>query len=59
MACKECKKNNIRCVRIVHGKGYNSKNKEPVLKNKLKVIKDTLTSVRNKKENTESLTQDS
>ena len=32
----ECKKNNIRCIRIVHGKGYNSKNKEPVLKNKLK-----------------------
>ena len=32
----ECKKNNIRCVRIVHGKGYNSKNKEPILKNKLK-----------------------
>ena len=32
----ECKKNNIRCIRIVHGKGYNSKNKEPILKNKLK-----------------------
>ena len=32
----ECKKNNVRCVRIVHGKGFNSKNKEPILKNKLK-----------------------
>lgn len=32
----ECKKNNIRCVRIVHGKGFNSRNKEPILKNKLK-----------------------
>ena len=25
-----------RCVRIVHGKGYGSKNREPVLKNKLR-----------------------
>jgi len=32
----DCKKNNVRCVRIVHGKGFNSKNKEPILKNKLK-----------------------
>ena len=31
-----CKQKDIRCVRIIHGKGYNSKNKEPVLKNKVK-----------------------
>lgn len=30
-----CKKRKIRCVRIVHGKGLGSYNKEPVLKNKL------------------------
>ena len=29
-----CKQKDIRCVRIIHGKGYNSKNKEPVLKTK-------------------------
>ena len=31
-----CKKNNIRCVRIVHGKGLGSRNREPVLKHKLR-----------------------
>lgn len=31
-----CKKRGIRCVRIVHGKGLGSRNKEPVLKNKLR-----------------------
>lgn len=32
----DCKKKGIRCVRIVHGKGLGSRNKEPVLKNKLR-----------------------
>jgi DNA-nicking Smr family endonuclease len=32
----DCKKRGIRCVRIVHGKGLGSHNKEPVLKNKLR-----------------------
>jgi DNA-nicking Smr family endonuclease len=32
----DCKKRGIRCVRIVHGKGLGSRNKEPVLKNKLR-----------------------
>ena len=32
----ECKKRSIRCVRIVHGKGLGSRNKEPVLKNKIR-----------------------
>lgn len=31
-----CKKRNIRCVRIVHGKGLGSRNREPVLKHKLR-----------------------
>ncbi|MCX7627385.1 MAG: Smr/MutS family protein [Methylophilaceae bacterium] len=31
-----CKKRGIRCVRIIHGKGLRSKNREPVLKHKLK-----------------------
>lgn len=31
-----CKKRGIRCVRIVHGKGLGSKNREPVLKHKLR-----------------------
>lgn len=31
-----CKKRGIRCVRIIHGKGLGSKNREPVLKNKLR-----------------------
>ena len=32
----DCKKNGIRCVRIVHGKGLGSRNREPVLKHKLR-----------------------
>lgn len=32
----DCKKRGIRCVRIVHGKGLGSRNKEPILKNKLR-----------------------
>ena len=32
----DCKKRNIRCVRIVHGKGLGSRNREPVLKSKLR-----------------------
>lgn len=32
----DCKKSGIRCVRIVHGKGLGSRNKEPILKNKLR-----------------------
>lgn len=31
-----CKKRGVRCVRIIHGKGYRSKNREPVLKHKLR-----------------------
>jgi len=31
-----CKRRNIRCVRIVHGKGLGSRNREPVLKHKLR-----------------------
>ncbi len=31
-----CKKRNVRCVRIVHGKGLGSRNREPVLKHKLR-----------------------
>ena len=33
---QECKKRHVRCIRIIHGKGIGSKNKEPVLKNKVK-----------------------
>lgn len=32
----QCKKRGIRCVRIVHGKGLGSRNREPVLKHKLR-----------------------
>jgi len=32
----DCKKRGVRCIRIVHGKGLGSRNKEPVLKNKLR-----------------------
>jgi DNA-nicking Smr family endonuclease len=32
---RNCQNNNIRCVRIVHGKGYNSWQKQPILKTKL------------------------
>lgn len=31
-----CIKRGIRCVRVIHGKGLGSKNREPVLKNKVK-----------------------
>lgn len=30
---QHCKKTSLRCVRIIHGKGLRSKNREPVLKN--------------------------
>lgn len=32
----DCRQHNLRCVRIIHGKGLSSKNREPVLKLKLK-----------------------
>jgi DNA-nicking Smr family endonuclease len=32
----ECLRQGVRCVRIVHGKGLRSKNREPVLKNKVR-----------------------
>ncbi len=32
---QECRYQNIYCVRIIHGKGYGSKDKQPVLKNKV------------------------
>lgn len=32
----DCKKRGVRCVRIVHGKGLGSRNREPILKNKLR-----------------------
>jgi DNA-nicking Smr family endonuclease len=32
---KACHERNIRCVRIIHGKGYRSEGKQPVLKHKL------------------------
>ena len=32
----DCRKRGIRCVRIIHGKGLGSRNREPVLKNKLR-----------------------
>jgi DNA-nicking Smr family endonuclease len=31
-----CARNDLRCVRIIHGKGLRSKNREPVLKHKLR-----------------------
>ncbi len=31
-----CKKRGIRCVRIVHGKGLGSRNREPILKHKVR-----------------------
>lgn len=31
-----CKHRNARCIRIIHGKGLGSKNREPVLRNKVK-----------------------
>lgn len=32
----QCRKRGARCVRIIHGKGLGSRNREPVLKNKLR-----------------------
>ncbi len=32
----DCKKRGVRCIRIVHGKGLGSRNREPVLKHKLR-----------------------
>ncbi len=32
---QECQTDKLRCVRIVHGKGWSSKNQKPVLKTKL------------------------
>lgn len=32
----DCKKRGIRCVRIIHGKGLSSRNREPILKHKLR-----------------------
>ena len=32
----DCKNRGIRCVRIVHGKGFGSRNREPVIKNRLR-----------------------
>ncbi|MBI3374032.1 MAG: Smr/MutS family protein [Betaproteobacteria bacterium] len=33
----DCSNRGLRCVRIVHGKGLGSRNREPVLKNKLRI----------------------
>jgi DNA-nicking Smr family endonuclease len=33
---KRCTRRGVRCVRIVHGKGLGSRNREPVLKGKLR-----------------------
>ena len=33
---RQCRARHLRCVRIVHGKGLGSRNREPVLKGKLK-----------------------
>ncbi|MET0067897.1 MAG: Smr/MutS family protein [Candidatus Thiodiazotropha sp.] len=32
---QECQRRQIRCVRIIHGKGYGSEDRQPVLKQKL------------------------
>jgi DNA-nicking Smr family endonuclease len=31
----QCNRRGLRCVRIIHGKGLRSKNREPVLKRKV------------------------
>ena len=31
----ECRKDKLRCIRIIHGKGWGSKNNKPILKTKL------------------------
>jgi DNA-nicking Smr family endonuclease len=33
---RRCTRRGLRCVRIVHGKGLGSRNREPVLKGKLR-----------------------
>jgi DNA-nicking Smr family endonuclease len=33
---KECLRRELRCVRVIHGKGLGSRNREPVLKGKVK-----------------------
>jgi DNA-nicking Smr family endonuclease len=33
---RDCRARKLRCVRIVHGKGLGSRNREPVLKGKLR-----------------------
>jgi DNA-nicking Smr family endonuclease len=33
---RQCRNRHLRCVRIVHGKGLGSRNREPVLKGKLR-----------------------
>jgi len=35
MFLEECKIRTVSCVLIIHGKGYGSKNKSPIIKNKL------------------------
>ena len=35
MFLEECKLRSLFCVLIIHGKGYGSKNKSPIIKNKL------------------------
>ncbi len=32
---RECRARHVRCVRIIHGKGYRSENRQPVLKSKV------------------------
>jgi len=32
---EECRRRDIRCVRIIHGKGYGSEDRQPILKQKL------------------------
>jgi DNA-nicking Smr family endonuclease len=32
---QDCRQDDLRCIRIVHGKGWSSKNQKPVLKTKL------------------------
>ena len=34
----ECRRGGIRCVRIVHGKGLRSRNREPVLKHRIRKL---------------------
>ncbi|MCG7946794.1 MAG: Smr/MutS family protein [Candidatus Thiodiazotropha taylori] len=34
---KQCHQRRIRCVRIIHGKGYGSQSRQPILKHKLNI----------------------